>query len=169
MSSLFYRNAHLAFRFAILTLLAVGAISYRSMLLSSESDRWVRHTHEVLENAQDLLLAVQSVESSYRGFAFTGNEFFLESYYNGASTAQRDLATIRDLTTDNPAQQRRIPVLERLIDRKTQLAEIIIGLRRAKSLDARSDDPQYIEGQRIMDELQSVIGEFKDEELRLLV
>ena len=169
MSSLFYRNAHLAFRFAILTLLAVCAISYRSMLLSSESDRWVRHTHEVLENAQDLLLAVQSVESSYRGFAFTGNEFFLESYYNGASTAQRDLATIRDLTTDNPAQQRRIPVLERLIDRKTQLAEIIIGLRRGKSLDARSDDPQYIEGQRIMDELQSVIGEFKDEELRLLV
>ena len=159
----------LAFRFAILTLLAVGAISYRSMLVASESGRWVRHTHEVLENAEDLLSAVQSVELSYRGFAFTGNESFLESYRASASSAHRDLATLRELTADNSVQQQRIPVLETLINRKIQLVEITIGLRTAKGLDARPDAPQYVEGQLIMDELQSAIREFKDEEQRLLV
>jgi PAS domain S-box-containing protein len=163
------RKAQLAFRFAILTLLAVGAISYRSMLVSSESGRWVRHTHDVLENAEDLLSAVQSVELSYRGFAFTGNESFLESYRASASSAHRDLATLRELTADNPVQQQRIRVLEALINRKIQLAETTIGLRMAKGLDTRPDAPQYVVGQRIMDELQSAIREFKDEELRLLV
>src|SRR5271155_956023 len=74
------RNVQLAFGSAILTLLVVGAISYRGMVVSSESDRWVRHTHEVLENLQDLRSAMDSVESSYRGFALTGNESCLESY-----------------------------------------------------------------------------------------
>ena len=35
----------------------VGAVSYRTIVLSSESDRWVRHTHEVLETLQSLLSA----------------------------------------------------------------------------------------------------------------
>jgi PAS domain S-box-containing protein len=116
-----------------------------------------------------LLSAVQSVELSYRGFAFTGNESFLESYRASASSAHRDLATLRELTADNPVQQQRIRVLEALINRKIQLAETTIGLRMAKGLDTRPDAPQYVVGQRIMDELQSAIREFKDEELRLLV
>ena len=163
------RTPQLALGLAILTLLAVGAISYRNMVVSSESGRWVRHTHDVLENAEDFLLAVQSVELSYRGFAFTGNDSFVESYRNSALSAHSDLAILRELTADNPAQQQRIPVLETLINRKTQLAETIIGLRRAKGLDTQPDAPQYVEGQRILDELQSVIREFKDEELRLLM
>ncbi len=58
----------LAFGSAILVLLIVGAISYRAMVVSSESDRWVRHTHEVLESLQSLLSAMESLESNARGF-----------------------------------------------------------------------------------------------------
>src|SRR5664279_2483235 len=47
--SLWNRKVQLAFGSAILTLLVVGAISYRGMVVSGESDRWVSHTHEVLE------------------------------------------------------------------------------------------------------------------------
>ena len=75
----------LAFGSAILALLVVGAISYRAMVVSSESDRWVRHTHEVLENLQDLLSAMQSVESNARGFVLTGNESYLDSLTAPAS------------------------------------------------------------------------------------
>jgi hypothetical protein len=34
----------------------------------------VRHTHEVLENLQNLLIASGSTESSYRGFVLTGHK-----------------------------------------------------------------------------------------------
>jgi methyl-accepting chemotaxis protein len=72
--SLLNWKAQLAFGSAILTLLVLGAISYRGMVVSSESDRWVSHTHEVLESLQDFVFAVEGVESSSRGFALTGNE-----------------------------------------------------------------------------------------------
>ncbi len=60
------RKVQLAFGSAILALLVVGAVSYRVMADSSESDQWVRHSHEVLENLQDLLASLQRVESNVR-------------------------------------------------------------------------------------------------------
>ncbi len=70
------RKVQLAFGSALLTLLVVGAISYRGIVASSESDRRVRHTHEVLASLQDLLLAMRSIESSSRGFVLTGDEAY---------------------------------------------------------------------------------------------
>ena len=49
------RKVQLAFGSAILAILVVVATSYHSMVVSRESEQWVRHTHEVLENLQDLL------------------------------------------------------------------------------------------------------------------
>jgi PAS domain S-box-containing protein len=163
------RNVAVAFGFAILALLVVGAVSYRGMLVSGESDRWVRHTHEVLENTQNLDTALQSVESSYRGFVLTGSDSYLDAYRVNISIAQRDLAIIHDLTVDNPEQQRRIPVLERLTARKIQYCGAGIALRQSSGLEAAAETVRGGEGQRIMDEFQAVIRDFQNEELRLLV
>ena len=40
----------------------------------------VRHTHEVLGGLHGLLVATQSVESSSRGFALTGEESYRVSF-----------------------------------------------------------------------------------------
>lgn len=64
----------------VLTLLVAGGMSYRAISLSNESDRWVRHTHEVIETLQNLLSVMRSLESSNRGFALTGKESSLGSY-----------------------------------------------------------------------------------------
>src|ERR1700681_1960798 len=115
--SLHNRKVQLASGSAILALLVVGAISYRGIVASRESDRWVRHTHEVLESLQSLLFAVQGVESSYRGFILTGKESYLQSYRASILDAQQGETTIRNLTADNPEQRRQLPALERLADR----------------------------------------------------
>jgi PAS domain S-box-containing protein len=162
------RKVQLAFGSAILALLVVGAISYRGMVLSSESDRWVRHTHEVLENLQDLLLATENIKSSYRGFVLTGKESYLESYRAGILSAEQDQATVRNLTVDNPEQQRQLPALERLTARKIQYAETIIALGRTKGLEAATESIRDGDGQRISDEFQGVVREMQHEELRLL-
>src|SRR5579863_4902392 len=166
--SLLSRKVQLAFASAILTLLVVGAICYRGMVVSSESDRWVRHTHEVLENLQDLLSAMQSAESSYRGFVLTGTESYLDLYRASMLRSEQEDTIIRDLTVDNALQQRKISALERLAAQKNQYAVSIIDLRRAKGLDAAADPIRGGEGQRIMDEYREVIREMQDEELRLL-
>ena len=167
--SLLSRKVQLAFGSAILTLLVVGAISYRGMVVSSESDQRVRDTHELLENLQDLLSAMQSVESSYRGFVLTGKESYLESYRASMLSAEQDVATVRNLTVDNPEQQRQLPALERLATQKMQFGERVIGLRRTMGLEAAADAIRSGPGQQVMDEFQGVVREMRDEELRLLV
>jgi PAS domain S-box-containing protein len=163
------RKVQLAFGSAILTLLVVGAVSYRSMVVSRESDRWVRHTHEVIENLQDLLLAMEGIESSYRGFALTGKESYLESYHASILSAEQYQATVRNLTLDNPAQQHRLPILERLATQKVQFAEMVINLRRAKGLEAAAHATAGGLGQPSMDEFRRIVRGLQDEELRLLV
>ena len=162
-------KVHLAFGSAILALLVVGVISYRGMVVSSESDRRVGHTHEVLEKLQDLLFSTEIVESSYRGFVLTGLESYLESSRASELSAEQDMAALRALTVDNTAQQRQIPNLERLAAQKVQFSEMAIGLRRNEGLQAAGDAIRDGEGQRITDEFRRAVREMQNEELRLLV
>jgi diguanylate cyclase (GGDEF)-like protein/PAS domain S-box-containing protein len=157
----------LAFTSAILTLLVVGAISYRDMVVSRESARWVSHTHEVLESIHDLVFAVESIRSNAHGFALTGEESYLESYHTSVLKVAQDQAAIRQLTLDNPVQQRQIPLLESLTAQRLQSAETVIRMDRAQRATsvATESEPARI----TMEEFLAVVAKMQGEELRLLV
>jgi PAS domain S-box-containing protein len=162
------RKLQLAFGSAILALLVVGAISYRGLVESRESDLWVRHTREVLENLQNLLAAMQNVESNARGYLLTGDESFLDVYRAGKASTKREEVIVRNLTADNANQQRRLDALAMLAARKFELAEKVLSLRRSTGLEAAEDAIQLGAGKQIMDDFQNLIGQMQDEELRLL-
>jgi PAS domain S-box-containing protein len=163
------RKLRLAFVSAIVALVVVGAISYRAMGVSGESDRWVRHTHEVLENLQDLLSATESMESSYRGYVLTGDESYVESYRADVVSAQQYEAMVGQLTVDNLSQQRHLPGVAKLMAEKIQFGETVIGLRRHQGFTAAADAIRSGTGQEIGDEFQGAVREMQDEELHLLV
>jgi PAS domain S-box-containing protein len=169
MKSLLRRKVRLAFGSAILTLLAVGAISYHGMAVSAESGRWVRHSHEVLENLQELLSATNGIDSSYRGFVLTGNETYIESYGASILSAKQAEAKVRDLTFDNPEQQRRAAVLENRVNQKIQFAGRVISLRRTMGLQVAAAATGSETDQQIMEEIRAAVHEMQEEELRLLV
>ena len=156
-------------RVRVLALLAVGAVSYRSMVESTESDLWMRHTHEVLENLQDLLGAMQAVESKARGYLLTGDESFLEIYRAGIAKTEQDQAIARSLTADNAGQQQRLDTLAILTAQKFQLAEKLLALRRTNSLQAATAAIQEESGKQILNDVQELVGQMQGEELRLLV
>jgi PAS domain S-box-containing protein len=165
------RKVQLALGVAILASLVVVTISYRSMVASTESDRWVRHTHEVLENLQNLLAEMQSIESSYRGFALTGKEAYLESYRASRLSAEQGEATVRILTADNSKQEILIPTLERLTAQRIQFGERVISLRQRNDIEAAADAVRSgtDDDERVMGEFQAVVRDMQNEELRLLV
>ena len=105
MKSFFDRKARLAFGLAILTLVLLGALSYRWVVISAENALRVRHNHEVLESIQDLNLATERIESTSHGFALTGKETDLKNYTTSMLAVEQDQAALRTLTEDNPAQQ----------------------------------------------------------------
>jgi PAS domain S-box-containing protein len=162
------RRVQLAFGSAIVILLVVGAVSYRGLFLSSESDRWVRHSHEVLENLDHLVADMERIESSDRGFALTGEVVYLESYRASAVSAGQDAAAVRDLTKDNPEQQLQLPALEEVMTQKMRLGDVVIGLRRTKGVGAAAEAIGSGRGQRIMADYLGLVSKIQNEELRLL-
>jgi PAS domain S-box-containing protein len=167
--SVLNRRVQFAFACAVLTLMAVGAISYQGMIVSANSDRWVRHTDDVLENLQRLLSTIRNVESSYRGFVLTGKEPYANSYHVSVANVQLDIATIRDLTVDNPVQQNQIPVLERIAAQNSEYADAIVSLRRTKGLQAAADYMGNAQApQQFMSQFLVVFHQMKTEELGLL-
>jgi len=162
------RKEQLAFGSAVLTLLVVGAMAYRAMGVSMESDRWVRHTNEVIEKLEDLLFAMESIESSYRAFVLTGKESYFQSYGVSISISNRDEAALRNLTVDNPEQKRRLPALERLVAQQVQFAKTVSNLRQDQGMAAATELLDRGEGERSMDELRGLINDMEAEERGLL-
>jgi PAS domain S-box-containing protein len=162
------RKLQLAFGSAFLTLLAVGAVSYRSLVASSESDLWVRHTDQVLEKLQDLLATMQTVESNARGYLLTGNESFLDVYRAGIAKTEKNRTILRNLTADNAGQQRRLDALAALAARKFQLVEQVLGLRQRNGFEASTAAIQKGSGKEITDEFERLVCQMQDEEMKLL-
>jgi PAS domain S-box-containing protein len=162
------RTVQAAFGTAIAVLLIVGAISYRGIAVSGASDMWVRHTHEVIENLQNLRLEMERVESSCRGFVLTGDENSLQTYRDAASRAEQIETNIRNMTVDNPSQQRSIQSVVRLADQRVQFAQSVIDLRRSKGEQAATDSVRAGNGERNMSEFQDAVQQMEEEEQRLL-
>ncbi len=162
-------RVQVAFGAAILALLAVAGVSYWTTARSLESDRWVRHTHEVLESLQDLLATMQNLESSARGFVLTGKETYLHTYHASEAHAQEEEALVRNLTADNPTQQRQILLLDQLAVQKIHLADRVIAARQTEGMQPAVDIILGGEGQQIMDAYRVKIREMQEEEQRLLV
>jgi len=130
MKSILGRRVRLAFGLALLTLLVMGVLSYRWMVVSDESDNWVRHSQDVLAKIQDLSLAMESIESASRGFVLTGKDSDLDAYRANVARVAQDQAAIRMLTADNSVQQIHFPDLEVLAAERIQHADMLINLRR---------------------------------------
>jgi PAS domain S-box-containing protein len=157
-----------AFGSAVVILLVVGGLAYRSIVVTSESEGWVRHTHEVLENLAKLQLAMETIASSVRGYSLTGAEPYLDAYRAGTLSLAKHATAVRDLTVDNPDQQRRILVLEKLATQRLERAEENIRLRREGGVEPAAQATLTGPGLRATAEYGLGIGQMEDEERRLL-
>jgi CHASE3 domain sensor protein len=167
-SSVWNRKVQLGFGAAILTLLGAGVISYRALVVSNQSLGWVRHIDQVLEELQEVLSASQDIESYSRGFVLTGDNSYIESFKGNIVRETQAEASIEELTGDNLVQQRRVPVLKKLLAQKIRFSESVIDLRRAKGMEAAAALIGDGLGQRIMGEIQDLVLGMQDEERRLL-
>ncbi len=151
----------------MITLMFVGAVSYRWIVRSGEVSRWTRHTDIVLTNIQELLLAVESVESSTREFVLSGNESDLDQYRANVIKINSDREAIRYLTADNPVQQARMPALASLAAENIRNTEAIIAVRRTQGLGPAAALVNGKTRQATLD-MQALVHKMQDEEMRLL-
>jgi methyl-accepting chemotaxis protein len=156
------------FGLALAVLLVVGAASYDSTTKLSSSADWVRHTHLVLTDLDELLSAMKDAETGQRGYVITGESRYLEPYNAARDTVDQKLKHVRDLTSDNPIQQQRLQTLEPLVASKFIELQAIIDLRKTKGFAAASQELLTDKGKTVMDAIRKLVNTMVSEETGLL-
>jgi methyl-accepting chemotaxis protein len=164
----FGRKIALGFGLSVAVLLVVGGISYRSTDVLIDNDRSVSHSHAVLETVAHVLSIMKDAETGQRGFVLTGEDPYLEPYDAAVANIQKALSDLRSLTSDRPAQQKRIDDAAAIIQRKLAELKLTIDLRRNQGFDASIKVVKNGQGKSYMDELRHVLSEMDTEERDLL-
>ena len=163
------------FFLALVSLLTIGVVCYRSTSRLMATSELVAHTHKVLENLESLHSGLKDAEAGQRGFIITGDEHYLEHYHSAPESMNQRIKTIRDLTSDNPAQQRRLDALESLIASKFAEMNEAVELRKEKAPDNPEKGFQAAlaviktdKGKVIMEEIRKLLREMTNTENDLL-
>jgi methyl-accepting chemotaxis protein len=158
----------LGFALSAATLLIVALVGYRATQDMAEHERWVEHTTQVRREIAALVANLANHETGYRGFGLTGQDEFLEPYDASLAAMSDELAALRTLTADNPAQQRRLGTIGPLLEEKLEFGKKFIATRRSGGLEPVVALSKTGEGKRGMDVLRRAFSEMDREEHALL-
>jgi CHASE3 domain sensor protein len=81
-----------------------------------DEDGWVRHTLAVRNQIQQILIPVQRVETTQRGYLLTNRERYLKPFQGAATALPSALKQAATLVVDNPKQQSLLGQLRPLIE-----------------------------------------------------
>lgn len=146
---------------------AVAISSWRSLARLIDDADGVTHTHKVLEHLDRVALLASDAQRSERGFVITGDESFLEPYHAAAADITLEIGRVAQLTADNREQQERIRQVATATNALFVALDRIITERR-RSLTAGIEAMQRNEGRLRLDDLNRIIEEMRQEEIRLL-
>ena len=155
----------------ILPLVLVGipaVLAYRAEGEVKDSFRWVTHTLEVERAVQSLVNSLVDAETGQRGFLLTRRAVYLEPYDSGRSRIAQQFTEVRNLTADNPEQQRRLDEVEPLIKERLAVLEETVALERRGEHDAALALVNSDRGKNTMDRIRGLLREMGDDEQRLL-
>jgi len=164
----FGRKIAAGFMLAFLLLLGIGAVAYRSITLLTSANQSITHAYKVLEAVAEVLSLLKDAETGQRGYIITGDDTFLEPYQTGVAGAPAVIKDLRELTSDNPHQQKRIDEAEPLIAAKLAELKLTIDLRRKGNLDETSKVVRGGDGKKLMDNLRGVLSQMEREDRDLL-
>ncbi|HEV8616067.1 MAG TPA: CHASE3 domain-containing protein [Methylomirabilota bacterium] len=158
----------LGFVFAAGFLALVGWTSYHRLGDLREAHRRVDRTLEVRTEAEIVLSLLKDAETGQRGFLISGDASYLQPYETAVASLPRRLARLRELTADDPGQQKSLVALEALIPRKLDELSATIAARKRRGLDAAARIVLTDEGKSVMDRIRAVVATIRDEEERNL-
>lgn len=153
---------------AILIMALVCVASYRSLVRSSTDRQWVTHSHQVIETLDAVQGNITDAETGQRGYLLTGERPYLDPYNNALDHVHQNLRKFRDLTSDNPAQQRALDLLNPVISRKLQELQDRIDERNRGGLAQAIAGVRVGAGIQDMQEIRSRIAQMREEENSLL-
>jgi PAS domain S-box-containing protein len=156
------------FGIATAILVSVGWQSYRNTARFAEAAQWREHTYEVLNSLDNAVDRLSDAETGQRGYLLTGEEAYLEPYRAAIKNIDQTIGDLKNLTSDNPNQQKHIQILEPLVEEKLAELQMTIDLRRSEGFAAANRVVLEGSGKQWMDQIRAIIAEMANEEKDLL-
>jgi PAS domain S-box-containing protein len=148
-------------------LLLVGLESYRDTFRVADAAAARKHSFEIRGLLSDTAARLTDAETGQRGFLLTGDDAYLEPYHAATKNVDRLLTELRNSTADNPNQQKRLPELEQLVDKKLAELQRTIDLRKQQGLAAANAVVLEGDGKHWMDQIRSLLADMQNEENRV--
>ena len=144
------------FALALLLIILMGLVAYRSTGLVVAASGWVMHTQLVLTRLCDVVMLLTDAESADRAYILTGDETFLELYHKAERELPEALDELHRLSADNPQESRRIDELEGAAKARLAFEKQSVELRRAQGFEAAAKLVEAGEGRRLMNRVRSI-------------
>ena len=147
---------------------AMGMVMWHVAVVARRSSQWVQHTLRVQVALERLASGVRTAETSERGYLLTGEADFLNSYQSATQQARSELVFLSGMTEDNAAQKEHIARLQPLLNSQFQFLQSLIDGYGLRSIDLGSIKARMDQRKNTASAIQSLLGEMRNEENRLL-
>lgn len=168
MNRLIFKKLTAGFAIALIAVIVNALISYRNTNQLIQNEERVVHTLQVLAELESALSTLKDAEIGQQGYILTGDAAYLQPYQAAIASIDEQLASLRQLTADNPEQQRRLAVLEQQATDRLEQLQRTITLRHTQGLELAQPLLPSGQDRQMMDKIRQLIIEMKDAEVALL-
>ncbi|HEX4597816.1 MAG TPA: CHASE3 domain-containing protein, partial [Burkholderiaceae bacterium] len=113
-------------------ILVLGAVSYFGIHQLLVQSAWAEHSRVVIEALHKMVGSLADAAAAQRGFVITGDQAFVEPFQRDVREVGQGLRALRDLTSDNADQQRRIDAIEPLVAQRLKRLSELTELRNTR-------------------------------------
>ena len=157
------------FVLAFLAILTMVFATARLAVDRARASEQVRHTLDVLHQIQSVRSTLQDAETGQRGYLLSMDEAYLRPFEAAGPRLGEELATLRSLVMDNPAQSARVEQLETAARGKLAELEETVAAARAGRIGEAMAVVKAGRGKKLMDDARRILTELEDAETRLLI
>lgn len=150
-------------------LLFNGAVACYNINKLASAEGWVRHTLQVQQALDAILMGVVGAERAARGYVLTGTRDFIDQYSEAVSDVHNAVAAIEQLTNDNSLQQARIERLRMEMRETLSWSSSLVKARSDGSAQAAQEKISTGRGYELTKNFRALVEEMRNEELSLLM
>lgn len=161
----FFQKIAAGFGLASVILVLIGVVSYQNTILSTNNRSIAKKTYQKIKSLDQLLFQIKDAETGQSSYILSGKKIYLKPYQTALTNVDQEIAKLKNLTADEPNQRQQIATLESLITAKVTELKQTIKLRQNKGLESALQVLLRNDKQNLMDDIDKIINEIKNEEM----
>ena len=126
----------------------------------------LRHSQNVINKSDEVLIDALNIESGFRGYLLTDDETFLQPFYSAQIKIYTDLNQLQSLSKDRSSQNSRIVILKKLVEDRLVFTRTNILAKKENFLNDANRIVILEKGKTLTDKIKKSIAVIKQEENR---